>query len=277
MIAAEALFPGAPKTPRPFELVFRTYREREWLDEGGVSVKPYEVSHPSGAPPYALRFDIDGKVLTFSGDTEWVESLGDAARGADLFITECYAFERPARYHLNWTTLKAQLPAIHARRVLLTHMGPEMLANQHQITEVRRSDRQRRLETDGLTTPIEAEPSHAAALDRLLAEIRACRVCCTKPRGAPLAHEPRPVLRVSATARILVVGQAPGTKVHASGKPFDDRSGVRLRAWMGVPADVFYDETRIAIAPMGFCFPGQDAKGGDCHRARSARRSGARA
>ncbi len=100
-------------------------------------------------------------------------------------------------------------------------------------------------------------------LDRLLAEIRACRVCRTQPRGAPLAHDPRPVLRASATARILIVGQAPGTKVHASGKPFDDRSGDRLRAWMNVPADVFYDETRIAIAPMGFCFPGQDAKGGD--------------
>jgi uracil-DNA glycosylase len=101
------------------------------------------------------------------------------------------------------------------------------------------------------------------ALERLLAEIRACRVCRTQPRGAPLAHEPRPVLRASATARILIVGQAPGTKVHASGKPFDDRSGDRLRAWMNVPPEIFYDETRIAIAPMGFCFPGQDAKGGD--------------
>ncbi|MGA7117866.1 MAG: uracil-DNA glycosylase family protein, partial [Hyphomicrobium sp.] len=101
------------------------------------------------------------------------------------------------------------------------------------------------------------------ALDRLLAEIRACQVCRTQPRGAPLAHEPRPVVRASETARILIVGQAPGTKVHASGKPFDDRSGDRLRAWMNVPPEVFYDETSIAIAPMGFCFPGQDAKGGD--------------
>jgi uracil-DNA glycosylase len=100
-------------------------------------------------------------------------------------------------------------------------------------------------------------------LDRLLAEIRACRVCAMSPRGAPLPHEPRPVLRATTTARILIVGQAPGTKVHASGKPFDDRSGDRLRAWMNVPADVFYDETRVAIAPMGFCFPGQDAKGSD--------------
>ncbi|MDQ0503864.1 uracil-DNA glycosylase family protein [Xanthobacter agilis] len=102
-----------------------------------------------------------------------------------------------------------------------------------------------------------------AALDTLLARIRACRVCVEAPRGTPLPHAPRPVLRVSATARILVASQAPGTKVHASGLPFTDASGDRLRAWMGVGRDAFYDETRIAIAPMGFCFPGQDAKGAD--------------
>lgn len=102
-----------------------------------------------------------------------------------------------------------------------------------------------------------------SALDTLLARIRACRVCVETPRGAPLPHAPRPVLRVSATARILVASQAPGTKVHASGRPFTDASGDRLRAWMGVSADEFYDVARIAIAPMGFCFPGQDAKGAD--------------
>lgn len=83
------------------------------------------------------------------------------------------------------------------------------------------------------------------------------------PAGAPLPHAPRPVLRVSATATILVASQAPGTKVHASGLPFTDASGDRLRDWMGVDKSAFYDETRIAIAPMGFCFPGQDAQGGD--------------
>lgn len=104
---------------------------------------------------------------------------------------------------------------------------------------------------------------NAASLDRLLADIRACRVCKDHPQGPPLPHEPRPVVRASATARILIAGQAPGTKVHASGRPFDDRSGDRLRAWMNVTPVVFYDESRIAIAPMGFCFPGQDAKGAD--------------
>jgi len=132
--AAEALFPGSSKTPRGFELIFRTYQERVWLEEGPVAVKPFEVSHPSGAPPYALRFEVEGKVIAFSGDTEWVESLADAARDADLFITECYGFEKPARYHLNWRTLAAELPRINARSVLLTHMGLEMLINQHQVS-----------------------------------------------------------------------------------------------------------------------------------------------
>lgn len=100
-------------------------------------------------------------------------------------------------------------------------------------------------------------------LDRLVSDIRACRVCIETPRNKPLPHEPRPVLRVSRTARICIVGQAPGTRVHASGTPFTDPSGDRLRDWMGVTPDEFYDVSRIAIVPMGFCFPGLDAKGGD--------------
>lgn len=101
------------------------------------------------------------------------------------------------------------------------------------------------------------------ALAALVARIRACRVCVEAPRGAPMPHDPRPVLRVSPTASILVASQAPGTKVHASGLPFTDASGDRLRDWMGVSPEEFYDAARIAIAPMGFCFPGQDAQGGD--------------
>jgi len=100
-------------------------------------------------------------------------------------------------------------------------------------------------------------------LDRLAADIRACRLCLESPRGKPLPHEPRPVLRVSRTARLCIAGQAPGTRVHASGTPFTDPSGDRLRDWMGVTPDEFYDVSRIAIVPMGFCFPGLDAKGGD--------------
>lgn len=100
-------------------------------------------------------------------------------------------------------------------------------------------------------------------LDRLTSDIRACRICIEHPLKTPLPHEPRPVLRVSRTARLCIVGQAPGTRVHASGTPFTDPSGDRLRDWMGVTPDEFYDVSRIAIVPMGFCFPGLDAKGGD--------------
>jgi uracil-DNA glycosylase len=79
------------------------------------------------------------------------------------------------------------------------------------------------------------------------------------------------VLRVSATARLLVAGQAPGVRVHASGLPFDDPSGDRLRAWMGVSREQFYDSSQIAVAAMGFCFPGHDAKGGDLPPRRECR------
>jgi len=108
-----------------------------------------------------------------------------------------------------------------------------------------------------------AREGPAADFDRLAAAIRACRVCRDRPTGKPLPHEPHPVLRVSRTARICIAGQAPGTRVHASGVPFTDPSGDRLRAWMGIDAGTFYDVGRIAIVPMGFCFPGLDAKGGD--------------
>jgi uracil-DNA glycosylase len=100
-------------------------------------------------------------------------------------------------------------------------------------------------------------------LDRLLASIRACRFCVETPYREPLPHEPRPVLRASDKARLAICSQAPGTRVHASGISFTDLSGDRLRDWMNVTPAEFYDETRVAIVPMGFCFPGQDAKGGD--------------
>lgn len=100
-------------------------------------------------------------------------------------------------------------------------------------------------------------------LDSLLRDIRACRQCAEAPMGAPLPHAPRPALRVSATARLLVAGQAPGARVHNTGLPFNDPSGDRLRDWMGIDRETFYDGKRIAIVPMGFCFPGQNAAGAD--------------
>jgi|TARA_B100000315_G_scaffold194325_1_gene184984 uracil-DNA glycosylase len=105
-----------------------------------------------------------------------------------------------------------------------------------------------------------AEPRAPASpsFDELLAEIRACRIC-----ESHLPLGPRPVLRAAASARLMIVGQAPGTKVHESGVPWDDASGERLRDWMAVERHVFYDERRIAIVPMGFCYPGVEERGGD--------------
>ena len=98
----------------------------------------------------------------------------------------------------------------------------------------------------------------AEPLDDLVTRIRACRLC-----AAHLPLGPRPVLRVCATARLLIVGQAPGTRVHDSGIPWDDRSGDRLRGWLAVDEATFYDQSRIAIVPTGLCYPGRAPGGGD--------------
>lgn len=95
-------------------------------------------------------------------------------------------------------------------------------------------------------------------LDRRLAEIRSCRICADH-----LPHAPRPVLAATTRARILIAGHAPGIRVHRSGVPWDDPSGDRLRAWLGVGREIFYDPTRFAIIPMGFCYPGTVKGSGD--------------
>jgi uracil-DNA glycosylase len=97
-----------------------------------------------------------------------------------------------------------------------------------------------------------------AAFDELLAEIRACRLC-----ASVLPLGPRPIVRGRPEARLLIVSQAPGTRVHETGLSFNDRSGDRLRLWLGLDRDTFYDERRVAIMGVGFCYPGRDARGGD--------------
>ncbi|WP_246752755.1 uracil-DNA glycosylase family protein [Sinorhizobium sp. BG8] len=103
-------------------------------------------------------------------------------------------------------------------------------------------------------------------IESLGAAIALCRICRDKPAGGlvkRLPHEPNPVAVLSATARVLIAGQAPGLRVHETSLPFNDASGDRLRAWLDVGRDDFYDRTKFAIIPMGFCFPGYDAKGSD--------------
>ncbi len=99
-------------------------------------------------------------------------------------------------------------------------------------------------------------PSKKTTLDRLLREVRACTVC-----EAHLPYPPKPVLRAASSARLLIVGQAPGRRVHETGIPWNDPSGDRLREWMQVSREVFYDESRIAIIPTGFCYPGKGPSG----------------
>ena len=109
---------------------------------------------------------------------------------------------------------------------------------------------------------IDETVSNTDSFSALLSNIDACRVCATSNVN-PLPHEPRPVIQVSPTARLIIIGQAPGTRVHATGIPWNDPSGDRLRDWLQIDRTQFYDASRVALMPMGLCFPGLDAKGGD--------------
>ena len=97
----------------------------------------------------------------------------------------------------------------------------------------------------------------------LARRVGACRLCADDFAATATAHEPRPVFWARPTARVLIAGQAPGARVHASGRPFTDPSGDRLRDWLGMDEGLFYDRDRVAILPMAFCFPGYDAAGSD--------------
>jgi ribonuclease BN (tRNA processing enzyme) len=126
---AEALYPNITTSKREFDLRFLEYEERKALEIGGVKVTPFEVKHPSGAPPYALRFEIEGRVVAFTGDTGWVETLCEVAQGADLFISECFQYDVELPIHLDYATIDANYARLDAKRVLLTHMGEAMLRN----------------------------------------------------------------------------------------------------------------------------------------------------
>jgi len=95
---------------------------------GPAAVTAFPVVHPSGAPPHALRIEYGGHTVAYSGDTEWTESLVEAAREADLFVCEAYTIDRPVKFHLDYRTVEAQAERLGARRIILTHMGREMLA-----------------------------------------------------------------------------------------------------------------------------------------------------
>ncbi len=128
LVVAEALYPGITKNACCFGLSFVEYDEAPLTIED-ITITPFEVVHPSGAPPYALRFAIDGKVLSFSGDTGWTENLCLASQGADVFISECFQYDVTLPIHLDYKTIDANYQRLGAKQVLLTHMGEAMRAH----------------------------------------------------------------------------------------------------------------------------------------------------
>jgi ribonuclease BN (tRNA processing enzyme) len=127
--AMELFFPGSSTVERKFSTDIVEIDAGRTATINGIAVTAFLVEHACAAPPFALRFSCDGKVLAYTGDTEWTESLLDVGRDADLLIAEALFFERKVKYHLDYATLKANLGRIGARRVILTHMGPDMLAH----------------------------------------------------------------------------------------------------------------------------------------------------
>jgi len=133
MTIMEAMFAGSTKVERRFALEIRELELHARVELNGLAVTPYLMKHYSGAPSYALRIETEGKVLTYSGDTEWVDELIPAGRGADLFICEAYFFDKVMKYHIDYTTLSRRLPEIGARRTIVTHMSAELLGRRGEI------------------------------------------------------------------------------------------------------------------------------------------------
>jgi ribonuclease BN (tRNA processing enzyme) len=139
-IVREALFAGSTATPPKYPFEIRELALHERIEIANLAVTPYLMKHYSGAPSYALRIETEGKVLTYSGDTEWVEELIPAATGADLFICEAYFFDKVTKYHIDYKTLSDHLPAIGARRTIVTHMSSELLGRQSELALEAASD-----------------------------------------------------------------------------------------------------------------------------------------
>jgi ribonuclease BN (tRNA processing enzyme) len=128
--AMEVLFPGSTGVTRRFAVDFVELIDGTAARVDDMTVTPFAVVHASGAPAHALRVEDGARIVTYSGDTEWTGRLLDAARGADLFVCEAYTYDRVVKFHLAHETLRAHRDAFDCRRILLTHMGPEMLARQ---------------------------------------------------------------------------------------------------------------------------------------------------
>lgn len=126
----DAAFPGSSQMQLRFPLWFRELEIGKRNEIGPIAVTPFHVRHDDRAGPcLAHRIEMDGKVLTYSGDTEWTDALIDAARGADLFVCECYTRDKPWKGHLSLSVIREKLSALAPRRIVLTHMSDDMLDN----------------------------------------------------------------------------------------------------------------------------------------------------
>jgi ribonuclease BN (tRNA processing enzyme) len=126
--ALEALFPGSGGLVPRFPVAYVEWRDRDPTAIGSARVTPFEVRHSTNTPCYGVRVEVGGRVLAFSGDTEWTEALVGLSAGADLFLCECSGYESAPPHHLDYVTLDQHRPELACRRLLLTHMGEEMLA-----------------------------------------------------------------------------------------------------------------------------------------------------
>ena len=125
--AMEVFFPNSTRIARKFGVEFFELAARSAAAVGPATVTPFPVEHASGAPSYALRVEYGGKVVVYSGDTEWTDSLVEAARGADLFVCEAYFFEKKIKFHLDYATLRDRRKRLECSRIILTHMSQDML------------------------------------------------------------------------------------------------------------------------------------------------------
>jgi ribonuclease BN (tRNA processing enzyme) len=139
-IVREAMFAGSTAVAPKYTLEVRELALHERVEIENLAVTPYLMQHYSGAPSYALRIETEGKVLTYSGDTEWVDELIPAATNADLFICEAYFFDKVMKYHIDYKTLSDHLPAIGAKRTIVTHMSSELLGRQKELAIEAASD-----------------------------------------------------------------------------------------------------------------------------------------
>jgi ribonuclease BN (tRNA processing enzyme) len=131
--AMELMFPGSSKVKQKFDIQVHALTPAGQWDFRGVRVLPFPVQHPSGDPSLALRIECDGKSIAYTGDTEWTEALKPAASGVDLLIAEAYFYEKPIKYHMNYKTLMSHLESLNPKRLIITHMGQDMLDRLDQL------------------------------------------------------------------------------------------------------------------------------------------------